>query len=350
MNCKIVLAAIAGFGLAQGQNAGPGFKNLTHLKDTPPEQILPAMQVMSAALGVECTFCHVQGKMEADDKDHKKIARDMIAMTAALNKNSFNGRQDVTCFTCHRGENHPNGTPNVQDAFVPPSFVPKLAAAAGQPPTAEDILNRYITGLGGEAAIRKVTSRVMKGDLEAGGVNTPIEIVTKAPNKRVTISQSSNGGSYTAFDGTAGWMGNTGRPARAMSPAESWASSLDAEFYLGLRLKEMFAQLRPGRPAMVNGFECDTLTATSPERPPVRFFFDKSTGLLMRAIRYAATPVGRNPTQIDYSDYRAVDGVKVPFRWTLSRPNGRFAIQVATVASNAPVEDDRFAKPAGPLK
>jgi photosynthetic reaction center cytochrome c subunit len=79
----------------------------------------------------------------------------------------------------------------------------------------------------------------------------------------------------------------------------------------------------------------------------VRMYFDQKTGLLVRLVRYADTPIGRNPTQIDYADYRDADGVKIPFRWTLSRPNGRFTIQVAEVKSNAPVDDSRFAKPAG---
>ncbi len=70
------------------------------------------------------------------------------------------------------------------------------------------------------------------------------------------------------------------------------------------------------------------------------------TGLLVRMVRYIETPLGDNPTQIDYSDYRDVDGVKVPFRWTLSRPNGRFTIQVKDVKQNVPVDDAKFAKPA----
>jgi hypothetical protein len=56
------------------------------------------------------------------------------------------------------------------------------------------------------------------------------------------------------------------------------------------------------------------------------------------------------PTQIDYADYRETDGVKTPFRWTLSRPNGRFTIQIESLKNNAATEDSRFAKPAGDIK
>jgi hypothetical protein len=180
-----------------------------------------------------------------------------------------------------------------------------------------------MTALGGADAIRKVTSRVQKGTILAGGNESAIEVITKAPNKRMSITRTPNGESFTAFDGTTGWLGSTGRPAREMSSSEAAAAGLDAEFYLALRLKDLFPQLRRGRPDEIGGVVCDTLIGSAPGRPPVRLYFDQKSGLLVRAVRYAETPVGRNPTQIDYADYRDVEGVKIPFRWTLSRPNGR---------------------------
>jgi hypothetical protein len=135
-----------------------------------------------------------------------------------------------------------------------------------------------------------------------------------------------------------------------MSPAESEAAGLDAEFYLALRLPQIFQQLRTGRPESINGIECQTLIGTRPGRSPVRLYFEAKSGLLLRQVRYGETPLGRNPTQIDYADYRAVDGVKVPFRWTLSRTNGRFTIQIAEVKNNVPVEDEKFAKPDSEVK
>jgi hypothetical protein len=204
--------------------------------------------------------------------------------------------------------------------------------------------------VGGADAIHKVTSRVMKGSILVGGNSSDIEVITKAPNKRVSISQMGGGHSFTAFDGAVGWLGNTGRQAREMSPAEAEAAGLDAEFYLPLRIKEIFPQIRGGRPEEIGGVTCDVLNAARQGHAPVRLYFDQKTGLLVRMVRYADTPVGRNPTQIDYADYREADGVKIPFRWTLARPNGRFTIQIAEVKSNAPVDDARFTKPAGEVQ
>jgi hypothetical protein len=82
----------------------------------------------------------------------------------------------------------------------------------------------------------------------------------------------------------------------------------------------------------------------------VRLYFDKNSGLLVRIVRYAETPVGRNATQIDYADYREMNGVKSPWRWTLSRTNGRFTIQVKDATNNVAIEDAKFVKPEGEVK
>lgn len=356
-----VFIAVAAPPLARAQTAEPkkaeeAYKNIQQLKGTPADELLPAMQFISASLGVECNFCHVQGKMDADDKGAKKTARAMMAMTAAINKDSFRGRLQVSCYSCHRGSPNPVGVPPVMESDAPmhpaeargpvPAGGANPAANPAANPTADEIIQKYVTALGGAEAIQKITARSMTGKILAMGNESPIEVLTKAPNKRITISHMGSGESYTAFDGTAGWMGNSGRPARDMSPAESAASSIDAEFYLALRLKDMFPQLRRVRPEKAGDAECQVLMGTGAGKPMTRLYFDANSGLLLRQVRYADTPVGRMPTQIDYADYREVNGVKMPFRWTLSRPNGRFTIQIAEVKANVPIDDSKFAKPA----
>jgi len=66
----------------------------------------------------------------------------------------------------------------------------------------------------------------------------------------------------------------------------------------------------------------------------------------VRLVRFGDTALGWLPTQIDYADYRDVDGTKVAYRWTLARPNGRFTIQLSETQQNVPVDDAKFLKPA----
>src|SRR5437867_1047518 len=112
----IAITSIAAAQPVESRTTEQVYKNITQLKGTPADQLLPAMQFIASSLGVNCEFCHVQGKMEADDKPPKKTARAMMAMTALLNQNSFGGRQDMTCYSCHRGANRPVNVPPVLES------------------------------------------------------------------------------------------------------------------------------------------------------------------------------------------------------------------------------------------
>jgi hypothetical protein len=62
-------------------------------------------------------------------------------------------------------------------------------------------------------------------------------------------------------------------------------------------------------------------------------------------LRYANTPLGLNPTQVDFADYRDQNGVRMPFEWTIARPFGRFTMKVDSVQVNVPIPPERFQKP-----
>ncbi|MGB6460236.1 MAG: c-type cytochrome, partial [Candidatus Acidiferrum sp.] len=94
------------------------FKNIQVLKGVPADQLIPAMEFITSSLGVECSFCHVEGHFEKDDKKPKKTAREMMQMMFALNKNSFEGHREVTCYSCHRGGRSPVATP-ILDGELP---------------------------------------------------------------------------------------------------------------------------------------------------------------------------------------------------------------------------------------
>jgi photosynthetic reaction center cytochrome c subunit len=339
-----------------GKTAEQVFKNIQVLQGTPSDQLSPAMQLIAASLGVECEFCHVEHKFEADDKPAKATARKMIAMTLAINKDSFNARKEVTCFTCHRGSHDPMGTPPVLTGDAQPEHAEAAPAAAATAPTADQLLAKYLAAVGGADALHKISSRVSKGNISVGGHETPIEVFAKAPDKRMSVTHMANGDSITAFDGQGGWLGSTGhstgvasnvpRLTHDMSGQEAEAARLDADFYFAAHIPEIFTGFRVGRPDKVGEQSAYTLICTRAGQPPVRLYFDQSSGLLLRQVRYTDTPIGRSATQIDYADYREVDGVKIPFRWTLARMNGRFTIQIQEARQNVPIDDAQFAKPA----
>ncbi len=144
---------------AQTKTAAEVYKNIQVLKDTPAEQIMPMMDIMSASLGVKCSFCHVQDQWEKDDKEEKKTARQMVTMTLALNKQNFNGRLEVSCATCHNGRPHPATPISLgENLFKRPNNQPSKEPM----PTVDQILDKYTIGLGGKDALEKFKPERLK--------------------------------------------------------------------------------------------------------------------------------------------------------------------------------------------
>jgi len=322
------------------------FKNIQALKGIPAEQVIPSMQFIAASLGVECEYCHVAHANEKDDKKPKVTARKMINMTMAINKDNFEGHREVTCYSCHRGSTDPVGTPVIADEEPRrASGEEKKSEGKSALPAAEQLLDKYLAAIGGSEALQKITSRVQKGILTAfGGQHSPAEVYSKAPDKRVSIMHLQGGDSVTAFDGKRGWLSVSGR-VHMMSAAENDAAHMDADLYFPARLKTLYSKFSVDPGGKIDGHDTYLVVGRNEGQPPLRLYLDKESGLLLRLVRYAETPLGRNPTQIDYADYRDANGVKVPFHWTIARPSGRFAIQVEQVQQNVPVDDAKFVAP-----
>ncbi len=334
-----------------GPTASQKFKNIQVLKDIPADELIPSMQFITAALGVECDFCHVEREFDKDDKKEKKTARAMMEMMFAINKNNFEGEREVTCNTCHRGSPHPQAIPAIMAQMTPPSAMEAMHDHDAEPASmasGEPVLAKYIQALGGEVAATKINDRVEKGKaLMPEGEPIAIDIYTKAEGQRVSVMHTPKGDSVTAYNGTAGWIAFPGRPMRDMSASDQQAAKLDAEAFYPVQFGHEFTELKlDPKPEKVDGHETNVVLGLTKGQPPVKLYFDKDSGLLVRMVHYTDTPLGLNPTQVDFSDYRAVNGVKTPYRWTISRPSGSFTIQIDQVEQNVPMDDAKFVKPA----
>lgn len=331
------------------------FKNIQVLKGIPADQLVPAMQFITASLGVECQFCHVEGAFEKDDKKTKQTARKMIEMMITINQENFEGHREVTCYSCHRGSLHPVAIPLVMSAETgvktgenKPAQAEIKTSGDSNVPGADQLLDKYVQAVGGAAAIEKVTSRVMKGSITFGDSDVPIEIYSKDPEKRVSFTHTPDGDSITAFDGHEGWLGMPGHPVRDMHGPDLDGAAMDADLHFGVHLKEMFSKLERRGMEKIGDHDAYVVVGEREGRTPLQLYFDTQSGLLLRLVRFGETPLGSLPTQIDYADYREVGGVKVPFRWTLARSGGRFTIQLTDASQNVPVDDAKFAKPPAP--
>jgi len=336
------------------QTAESVFKNIQVLKGIRSDQLIPTMRFITASLGVECSYCHVPEHFDQDDKKPKQIARDMMRMMLSIDQNSFAGYREVTCYTCHRGSLKPEGVPMIAgetQAREQTAATPEAEKLTASLPTLDQVIERYIRALGGAAAIGNVTSREELGVFSRGGKNVGIEVFDRDPNKLTLVRHTPGGDSVSIFDGREGWSELPGHPIRELHGTDLDAARIDADLHFPLHLKQIFAELRVEYPERIGDRDAYVVLGTNEEQPPVKLYFDEQSGLLLRLVRYADSPLGLTPTQIDYGDYREVEGVRVSFRWTIAEPDGISTIQLSEIQQNVPIDDARFAKPeSAPLE
>jgi photosynthetic reaction center cytochrome c subunit len=333
---------------ATPKTASQQFKNMQILKDVPADQITPAMQFITASLGVDCEYCHVEHAFDKDDKKPKVTARKMMEMMITINQENFEGHRDVTCYTCHQGSAKPVSIPVISAKEKSPETMEGGSITASGNPAPESLLDKYLAAVGGADALKKITSRVAKGTVTAfGDQHMAVEFFAKAPDKRVSVMRMKEGESVTAYNGKVGWLSVPGR-VHIMNLQESFGARMDADLAFAANVKSLYAKWETLPGEKIDGRDTWLVIGHKEGSPPLKLFFDQKSDLLLRLIRYIDSPLGYNPTQIDYADYRAVDGVKTPYRWTVARPGNRFTIQLEQLQQNVPVDDAKFVPPPQP--
>jgi photosynthetic reaction center cytochrome c subunit len=344
---KVPLAQTPAANSPHSKTAARVYRNVQVLKDIPADDLIPAMQFITYSLGVECSYCHVEGALEKDDKKTKLTARKMIQMMLAINHDNFDSRQVVTCNSCHRGTPRPVSIPTIAEPGLKPSSEnPPEADATVNPPSPDDVIAKYLAAIGGAAALSKVKTRQEKGTISVGGRNLPVEIFTSAGGKQLTVVHLSDGDSITAYNAMSGWSSAPNRPAHPIPTAEAVSARLETDLQLPAHMKQLFDQLKSMPPERIGDRQAYVVSGFHQEEIAAKFYFDKDSGYLLRTLRYTKTPLGKSPTQIDNDDYRDQDGLKIPFFKTISRPNSRIAIRIDEVRFNVPIDDARFAFPA----
>ena len=362
------VACLLVVGLANGQAGQPAqaqrppmaeqvFKKVDVLKGIPVDEFMDTMGMFSAALSLNCIDCHVPesvGSWEkfADETPLKVTTRRMLNMVNDLNKNNFSGVRSVTCYTCHRGDMRPRILPNLAAQYASPVEDANEVVITNIPggPTVDQIFDKYIQALGGAQRLAALTSYSGRGTyigFETEQTVVPMEIYAQAPSKRAMVVHMAVGDNSRIFDGTNAWIAASDKPLPLYSPSGGnlEGAKLDGILMFPAQLKGAFANWR----ASATGIDdklVRVLQGSNPRQPPVNFYFDGTTGLLVRVFRLVDTAVGRVPTQIDYSDYREVAGVKIPFKWIVTWTNGQATATLNAVAANATIPATRFARPA----
>jgi hypothetical protein len=351
---------------AQEQTVEQVQKNIKVLNGMPQSQLIPAMNFFAASLGVRCNYCHVNNKGEwdyaSDEKEEKATARKMVKLVLDTNKSTFNGNPQVSCWTCHRARTSPPGSPSLPLAVPTPRPTPVAAPGGAAPaspspapalPSADDLFNKYIAAIGGQAAIDKLKSRMAKGTIvQANGNSLQFELYQVAPDKFYQIVTTPQGAFERGFNGTVGWE-KTARGVREITGGQLADLKAANNLFGLIKLKEQFTRTRVTGKDKIGDREVYVLNGTTTDGKRQRLYFDSETGLLLRRITYTPTMIGVIPEQADFEDYRDVDGVKFPFTARSSAIEVGNPVQTrkfAEVKLNAPVDESKFNMPPAPAK
>jgi photosynthetic reaction center cytochrome c subunit len=361
----VCLLTVAGASGQAGQPEKPlmaddVFKNIQVLRGLTVDQFMGTMGFLSASLGLNCSGCHdpQDSASFANDNPRKQMARRMMLMVNALNSTNFGGKREVTCYTCHRGDTRPRITPSLLEMYsVPPEDDPNDVEPRDRPvgnsPSVDQIFDKYIQALGGAQKLAALTSFVARGTYE--GFDTvhekvPVDIYAKSPNQRTVIVHVGAGDNVRVYDGQNAWNTSAGTlmpvPVISLTAGELAGARLDAALSFPGQIKQLLSGWRTGFPSVaIDDQGVDIVEGANEDDTPVKFYFDKESGLLLRQVRFTNTAIGFNPVQIDYADYRDVAGVKFPFKVTTTWTDGQTIIELSEVRANAPVDPARFAKP-----
>jgi hypothetical protein len=356
------------------------FKNVQVMKGIPVDDFMGTMGIMCAALGFDCSDCHTGAGTEkvdwAADTPKKVRARKMVQMMTAINRDNFSGRQMVTCWSCHHGRDRPATTPTLEYMYGPASqeMDDVLTQMPGQP-EADTIIDRYLQAIGGTerlAGLRSYTAKGVSVGFGGFGGGGRVRIFAKFPDQRATAidfpESPDRGISVRSYNGSEGWLVTplTVLGEYQLTGSELDGAKLDAQLAFPGQIKQVLTNLRVSMPATISDLPgpssqtskdvsmvavgqdrlVNVVQGTGPRGTLATLYFDKESALLLRVVRYGKSPIGRVPTQVDYADYRDVNGVKMPFRMIFAWTGGRDAIQLSEVQTNVSIDADKFGRPA----
>jgi len=327
------------------------------------DEFMNTMGFISAATNYNCIDCHVEPKVEGDwsvfaqETPRKATARRMILMVEAINKTNFGGARVVTCYTCHRNtQGAPKITPSLADQYgEPPTADPnevEITRQAAGAPSADQVFEKYLQAVGGTQKAAAITSIVFKGTYQGyAEPKASVDIYVKAPNQRTMIVHTDAGDRTTAYDGSNGWMAAPAMdkpfPLITYTDGDLDALRLDAVLSFPAGAKQAITKPLVGATSIDDKDVVVVQGTANSGRSPIKLYFDKQSGLLVRQVRYANTIIGRVPIQVDYSDYRDVAGagVKLPFHVITTWTDGRSDVLLTSAQTNVAIDAAKFNQP-----
>ena len=339
-------------------------KNIQVLKGLRESELYRVMNFMAVSIGEECDFCHVvkgrdpktgqrNWEWESDEKPEKQTGRRMLQMVLLINgsnKVDFTPNS-VTCFTCHRGQTTTVGLPPMplaksghEGLLQKPDTPPPPPAR----PSVEEILARYLQAVGGANA-GSTKTLFMKGTRVASqNRNVSNEITLSLPDKLLIVANAPQVSVRQILAGEQGWILN-GANLRTLSPTEVGDARRGLQVLFDIVKVTHAPGMQLAGTEKIDGRDMWVVAKSTPEST-VTYDFDAETGLLRRKRTINHTFALPIPEQVEFEDYRDVEGVKLPFTIRSSGIDtyDSWTRTFTEIKRNVPVDGKLFAKPEVP--
>jgi hypothetical protein len=264
----------------------------------------------------------------------------------------------------------PGGTAPAAGQGAPPPGGPPSASAAGAPgpeagqgrggrgggrggpppsETLEQVISKYQAALGGKDALAKATTRVLTGTVTTRDLQISNLTVKETDSGRYRIDIASQpSATIRVVNGKTGWsQGGFNNMVRDLEGLGFQQAARLADLGVPLHLPERYEALAVSRYGNVDGKATIVLSGRPYPGVTEQLQFERDSGLLLRRTITTSTPLGPLPEQIDYSDYREVGGIKVPFLIRYVTWRDVTTEKLSDVTFNVAFADEEFAKPAG---
>ncbi len=214
--------------------------------------------------------------------------------------------------------------------------------------TADQILENYIKAIGGRENWKKLTTRISTGTIDVPAMNLSglVTVREKAPNRSIFTVNFNGAVFQQGFDGTIGWSDDPQNGLREQAGEELAETKRDSDFYHPLDLKQMYSKITVTGTDKIDDRDAYVVEASSGDLGTDKIYFDTQNGLVLRIVGQHHTMDGPATFTEDFSDFREVDGIKLPYTVHQESPSSTFTIKFTEIRHNEAIEDAAFTKPA----
>jgi hypothetical protein len=225
---------------------------------------------------------------------------------------------------------------------VAPTFVTNAPL-----PTADAVLTNYARVTGGASAAGRITSRVIKGRINVPGLSFggKFEFYSIAGGKSLTVMNvDAMGVVKQGFDGRAGWTSSESGAKGASLPENAVLAV--ADFYRDAKLSDVYPKTKLLGKVREGDREIYLIEAAPRSGAAEKLYFDVQTGLLVHRDFTRTSVRGPIQSEIYFSDWRNVDGFRLPCSMTQMIGNLTLVITIDEIRHNVAIDEAMFQRPA----